>query len=36
VVGAIIPWNGPLGASVTVVLIATGCTVVLKPARRRR
>jgi aldehyde dehydrogenase (NAD+) len=34
VVGAIIPWNGPLGASVWKIgpAIATGCTVVLKPA----
>jgi len=34
VVGAIIPWNGPLGASVWKVgpVLATGCTVVLKPA----
>src|ERR1700754_2554415 len=34
VVGAITPWNGPLGASVWKIgpAIATGCTVVLKPA----
>jgi aldehyde dehydrogenase (NAD+) len=34
VVGAIIPWNGPLGAAVWKIgpAIATGCTVVLKPA----
>jgi aldehyde dehydrogenase (NAD+) len=34
VVGAIIPWNGPLGASVWKLgpALATGCTVVLKPA----
>src|SRR3981189_2179807 len=34
VVGAIIPWNGPLGASVWQIgpAIATGCTVILKPA----
>ena len=34
VVGAIIPWNGPLAASVWKIgpAIATGCTVVLKPA----
>src|SRR5262250_3173043 len=34
IVGAIIPWNGPLGASIWKVgpAIATGCTVVLKPA----
>ena len=34
VVGAIIPWNGPLGATVWKVgpALATGCTVVLKPA----
>jgi aldehyde dehydrogenase (NAD+) len=34
VVGAIIPWNGPLGATVWKVgpVLATGCTVVLKPA----
>jgi aldehyde dehydrogenase (NAD+) len=34
VVGAIIPWNGPLGACIWKVgpAIATGCTVVLKPA----
>src|SRR5882672_11085634 len=34
VVGAIIPWNGPLGASVWKIgpAIATGCTVILKPA----
>jgi aldehyde dehydrogenase (NAD+) len=34
VVGAIIPWNGPLGATIWKVgpALATGCTVVLKPA----
>ena len=34
VVGAIIPWNGPLSASVWKIgpAIATGCTVILKPA----
>src|SRR6202051_4433787 len=34
VVGAIIPWNGPLGASVWKIgpAIATGCAVILKPA----
>src|SRR6202048_1422453 len=34
VVGAIIPWNGPLSATVWKIgpAIATGCTVVLKPA----
>jgi aldehyde dehydrogenase (NAD+) len=34
VVGAIIPWNGPLGAVVWKIgpALATGCTVVLKPA----
>ena len=34
VVGAIIPWNGPLGATIWKIgpAIATGCTVVLKPA----
>src|SRR5262245_41170659 len=34
VVGAIIPWNGPLGACVWKIgpAIATGCTVILKPA----
>src|SRR5215475_14670836 len=34
VVGAIIPWNGPLGAVVWKLgpALATGCTVVLKPA----
>ena len=34
VVGAIIPWNGPLSASIWKVgpALATGCTVVLKPA----
>src|ERR1700732_1287556 len=34
VVGAIIPWNGPLGASVWKIgpAIATRCTVILKPA----
>jgi aldehyde dehydrogenase (NAD+) len=34
VVGAIIPWNGPLAATIWKVgpALATGCTVVLKPA----
>jgi aldehyde dehydrogenase (NAD+) len=34
VVGSIIPWNGPLLASILKVapVLATGCTVVLKPA----
>src|SRR6202521_433660 len=34
VVGAIIPWNGPLGASIWKIgpALATGCTVILKPA----
>jgi aldehyde dehydrogenase (NAD+) len=34
VVGAIIPWNGPLGASIWKIgpTLATGCTVILKPA----
>jgi len=34
VVGAIIPWNGPLAATVWKIgpVLATGCTVVLKPA----
>ncbi|MGX8014216.1 aldehyde dehydrogenase family protein (plasmid) [Mesorhizobium sp. ORM8.1] len=34
VVGAIIPWNGPLSASVWKVgpVLATGCTIVLKPS----
>jgi aldehyde dehydrogenase (NAD+) len=34
VVGAIIPWNGPLAATVWKIgpAIATGCTVALKPA----
>jgi aldehyde dehydrogenase (NAD+) len=34
VVGAIIPWNGPLGASVWKIgpPLAAGCTVILKPA----
>jgi aldehyde dehydrogenase (NAD+) len=34
VVGAIIPWNGPLTATVWKIgpALATGCTVVLKPA----
>ena len=33
-VGAIIPWNGPLTATIWKIgpAIATGCTVVLKPA----
>jgi aldehyde dehydrogenase (NAD+) len=34
VVGAIIPWNGPLGSAVWKIgpALAAGCTVVLKPA----
>jgi aldehyde dehydrogenase (NAD+) len=34
VVGAIIPWNAPLGATIWKIgpALATGCTVVLKPA----
>lgn len=34
VVGAIIPWNSPLGATLWKIgpVLATGCTVVLKPA----
>ncbi len=34
VVGAIIPWNGPLTAAIWKIgpAIATGCTIVLKPA----
>jgi aldehyde dehydrogenase (NAD+) len=34
VVGAIIPWNGPLGTTVWKLgpVLATGCTLVLKPA----
>jgi aldehyde dehydrogenase (NAD+) len=34
VVGAIIPWNGPLTASIWKIgpALATGCTIVLKPA----
>lgn len=34
VVGAIIPWNGPLNASIWKIgpALATGCTIVLKPA----
>ena len=34
VVGAIIPWNGPLGATIWKIgpALASGCTVVLKPA----
>src|ERR1700738_4519568 len=34
VLGAIIPWNGPLSATVWKIgpAIATGCTVILKPA----
>src|SRR6516225_916016 len=33
-VGAIIPWNGPLGACIWKIgpALATGCTVILKPA----
>jgi aldehyde dehydrogenase (NAD+) len=34
VVGAIIPWNGPLGSAIWKIapVLATGCTMVLKPA----
>ena len=34
-VGAVIPWNGPLTATVWKIgpALATGCTVVLKPSR---
>jgi aldehyde dehydrogenase (NAD+) len=34
VVGAIIPWNGPLGSAIWKIApaLATGCTIVLKPA----
>ncbi len=34
VVGAITPWNGPLGAAISKLgpVLATGCTMVLKPA----
>lgn len=34
VVGAITPWNGPLGAAISKLgpVLATGCTAVLKPA----
>jgi aldehyde dehydrogenase (NAD+) len=34
VVGAIIPWNGPLSATIWKIgpALATGCTIVLKPA----
>ncbi len=34
VVGAIIPWNGPLGSAIMKIApaLATGCTVILKPA----
>jgi aldehyde dehydrogenase (NAD+) len=34
VVGAIIPWNGPLGASIWKIgpALTTGCTCILKPA----
>jgi aldehyde dehydrogenase (NAD+) len=36
VVGAIIPWNGPLGSAIWKIapVLATGCTVVLKPAEQ--
>ena len=36
VVGAIIPWNGPLGLSIWKIApaLAMGCTVVLKPAEQ--
>jgi aldehyde dehydrogenase (NAD+) len=36
VVGAIIPWNGPLGLTIWKVgpALATGCTTVLKPAEQ--
>ncbi|MGC9537435.1 aldehyde dehydrogenase family protein [Streptomyces sp. UG1] len=34
VVGSIIPWNGPLGSAIFKIapVLATGCTMVLKPA----
>ena len=34
VVGAIIPWNGPVGSAIWKIApaLATGCTIVLKPA----
>src|SRR5258708_9834911 len=37
VVGAIIPWNGPLTASIWKIgpALAPGCTVVLKPAEEQ-
>ncbi len=36
VVGAIIPWNGPLGLSIWKIApaLAAGCTIVLKPAEQ--
>jgi len=36
VVGAIIPWNGPLGLAIWKIApaLATGCTIVLKPAEQ--
>ncbi|MCW5653167.1 aldehyde dehydrogenase family protein [Hydrogenophaga sp.] len=36
VVGAIIPWNGPLGLSIWKIApaLASGCTIVLKPAEQ--
>jgi aldehyde dehydrogenase (NAD+) len=36
VVGGIIPWNGPLGLSIWKIApaLATGCTIVLKPAEQ--
>jgi aldehyde dehydrogenase (NAD+) len=36
VVGAIIPWNGPLGSACGKIgpVLATGCTLVLKPAEQ--
>src|ERR1700679_507524 len=36
VVGAIIPWNGPLGLACGKIggVLATGCTLVLKPAEQ--
>lgn len=38
VVGSIIPWNGPLGASICKIgtALATGCTVVRSGPKRRR
>jgi aldehyde dehydrogenase (NAD+) len=36
VVGSIIPWNGPLGSAIWKIapVLATGCTMVLKPAEQ--